>query len=80
MIPTSAGRAEATSGDCEASPSTERSVLVAASDRIVVLDHQLDVVDSFLNPYLKHCHEIYRAGDTLWLLSTDLGKLVLGFP
>jgi hypothetical protein len=55
-----------------------RSVLIAASDRIVVLDRALDVVDSFLNPYLKHCHEIYRAGDTLWLSSTGF-DCVLGF-
>lgn len=56
----------------------ERSVLIAASDRIVILDQELNVVDSFVNPYLKHCHEIYRAGNTLWLSSTGF-DCVLGF-
>ena len=53
-------------------------VLIAASDEILIYDQSFNLVDSFRNDYLKHCHEVYREDDVLWLTSTGFDS-VLGF-
>jgi hypothetical protein len=52
------------------------NVLVAASDELFVYDQGFNIVDSFKNAYLNHCHEIHRAGDMLWLTSTGFDALL----
>ncbi|MGH9891681.1 MAG: hypothetical protein ACREA0_06810, partial [bacterium] len=56
----------------------EEVILIAASNRVIAFDRDFNVVDSFANPYLKHLHEIHRAGDLLWVSSTEFSS-VLGF-
>jgi hypothetical protein len=56
----------------------DEQVFIAASDEIFVYDQGFKIIDSFKNSYLKHCHEVYRAGDMLWLTSTGFDS-VLGF-
>jgi hypothetical protein len=51
-------------------------VLIAASDELWAYDKDFNVVDKFTNRYLKHCHEIHRAGDTLWLSSTGFDSVL----
>jgi hypothetical protein len=53
-------------------------VIVAASDEVLLYDQHFNVVDSFRNAYLKHCHEIFRDGSLVWLTSTGF-DCVLGF-
>jgi hypothetical protein len=53
-------------------------VLIAASDEILIYDQDFNLVDSFRNDYLKHCHEVYEENDVLWLTATGFDS-VLGF-
>jgi hypothetical protein len=53
-------------------------VLIAASDEILIFDRAFNIVDSFRNDYLKHCHEVYTENDVLWLTSTGFDS-ILGF-
>jgi hypothetical protein len=53
-------------------------ILLAASDELFIYDRWFNIVDSYRNAYLKHCHEIYRDNETLWLTSTGF-DCVLGF-
>jgi hypothetical protein len=53
-------------------------VIVAASDEVLLYDRHFKVVDSFRNRYLKHCHEIFKDGNVVWLTSTGF-DCVLGF-
>ena len=56
---------------------TDDLVIVAASDEVILYDKRFNVLDSYTNAYLKHCHEIIRAGDLVWLTSTGF-DCVLG--
>lgn len=56
----------------------EQYVLVAASDEILIYDKAFNMIDSFRNSYLKHCHEICRHHEMLWLTSTGFDS-ILGF-
>lgn len=56
----------------------EDLILIAASDEVLIYDQDFNIVDTFGNAYLKHCHEVHRAGDVLWLASTGFDS-VLGF-
>lgn len=51
-------------------------VLVAASDELIVYDKDFNIIDSFRNTYLKHCHEVCGAGDMLWLTSTGFDSVL----
>ena len=53
-------------------------IFLAASDELFIYDRRFDIVDSFRNSYLKHCHEIHRDNETLWMTSTGY-DCVLGF-
>ena len=53
-------------------------VLIAASDEILIYDQDFTLVDSFRNDYLKHCHEVCKENDVLWLTSTGFDS-ILGF-
>lgn len=52
--------------------------LIAASDAVLVYDRSFRLLETFENPYLRHCHEISLDGDLLWLTSTGFDSL-LGF-
>lgn len=56
----------------------EGHIVIAASDEVLIYDQHFNIVDSFGNAYLKHCHEVCSAGDILWLTSTGFNS-VLGF-
>ena len=52
------------------------SVLISASDELIVYDKDFNIVDSFKNTYLKHCHEVCRSEDVLWLTSTGCDSVL----
>jgi hypothetical protein len=51
---------------------------IAASDELFVYDQQFNIVRSFRNTYLKHCHEIFQLNNHLYLTSTGHDS-ILGF-
>lgn len=53
------------------------NIYIAASDEIFVFDQNFTIVKSFKNDYLRHCHEISIAGDTLYLSSTGFDSILL---
>ena len=56
----------------------DNEVFIAASDELFVFDRQFNKLRSFRNRYLKHCHEISRRGDMIFLTSTGFDA-ILGF-
>lgn len=54
----------------------EGNVYLAASDEIFVFDRAFELLRSFRNPYLKHCHEICRDGTFLYLTSTGFNSVL----
>jgi hypothetical protein len=46
-------------------------IYLAASDEIFVYSKDFRLVRSIRNKYLKHCHETYIIGDTLYVTSTN---------
>ncbi len=56
----------------------EDKIYVAASDEIFVFDTSFDMVASYRNAYLKHCHETCIHGHHLFLTSTGYDS-ILGF-
>jgi hypothetical protein len=51
-------------------------VYIAASDEVFVYNRKFELIESHRNKYLKHCHEICIAGDTLYLTSTGLNSIL----
>jgi hypothetical protein len=51
-------------------------VYLAASDEIFVYDAHFKPVRSFSNRYLKHCHEIFVDGDSLFIVSTGYDSVL----
>ncbi|MFB6286926.1 MAG: hypothetical protein ABEK03_10185 [Candidatus Bipolaricaulia bacterium] len=51
-------------------------VYIAASDEIFVFDSSFKLIDSFTNPYLKHCHEIDVYDGRLYLTSTGFDSIL----
>ena len=49
---------------------------IAASDELLVFDKNFKIIDRWKNQYLKHCHEIFTEGDTLWLTSTGFDSIL----
>ena len=45
-------------------------IYIAASDELFVYDQDFQIQRSFRNPYLKHCHEICKKDNLLFLTST----------
>lgn len=50
---------------------------IAASDEIFVFDKNFNIVKSFKNQYLLHCHEICIAGNYLYLTSTGFDSILI---
>ena len=53
-------------------------IYIAASDELLVFDQAFNIVASFRNPYLKHCHEVCVFERHLFLTSTGYDS-ILGF-
>jgi hypothetical protein len=51
-------------------------VYLAASDEIFVYTKKFELVESYRNKYLKHCHEIFISGNTLFLTSTGFDSVL----
>ena len=51
-------------------------MLVAANAQLLVLDRDFRLVDSFTNPYLRHCHEICVAQDRVFLTATGFDSIL----
>ena len=51
-------------------------VICAASDEVLLYDRHFNLVDTFRNRYLKHCHEVCREGSVIWLTSTGFDCLI----
>jgi hypothetical protein len=54
------------------------TVYIAASDELFAWTPDFERIGSWRNPYLRHCHEIFRHERTLFLTSTGFDA-VLGF-
>ncbi len=54
----------------------EGHIFLAASDEIFVYDQSFNLLESFRNRYLKHCHEIFIANNTLFLTSTGFDSIL----
>ena len=53
-------------------------IFIAASDELFQYTPDFELIDSWRNPYLKHCHEINIFNRTLYLTSTGFDS-ILGF-
>jgi hypothetical protein len=51
-------------------------ILVAANAELLILDRDFRVLESFTNPYLRHCHEISVSGDLVFLTATGFDSLL----
>jgi hypothetical protein len=51
-------------------------VFVAASDEIFEYNPNFEIIDSYRNPYLKHCHEICVHEDHLFITSTAFDTIL----
>ncbi|MEM1403676.1 MAG: hypothetical protein AAGG55_10130 [Pseudomonadota bacterium] len=54
----------------------EDHIFIAASDEVFLFDQGFNLVDSFHNPYLKHCHEISVHGSHLFVCSTGYDSIL----
>lgn len=52
------------------------TVYIAASDELFAYSPEFEVIGSWRNAYLKHCHEISRHGRTLFLTSTGFDSIL----
>lgn len=55
----------------------EDRILCAASDEVFVYDRGFNIVASFRNAYLKHCHEIFARDGLLYLSSTGYDSVLV---
>lgn len=51
-------------------------ILVAANAELLVLNRSFEVMGSYKNPYLRHCHEVCVDQDLLYLTSTGFDSLL----
>jgi len=51
-------------------------IYIAASDELFCYDRDFEIGQSFRNPYLKHCHEIFCRDRRLFLTSTGFDSLL----
>ena len=51
-------------------------VYIAASDELFVFDQSFNILRSFKNPYLHHCHEIIVDADRLYVTSTTYDSIL----
>lgn len=51
-------------------------ILVAANAQLLILDRDFRLLDSFTNPYLRHCHEICVVQDRVFLTATGFDSIL----
>jgi hypothetical protein len=51
-------------------------ILVAANAQLLILDREFRLLDSFTNPFLRHCHEICVAQDRVFLTATGFDSIL----
>ena len=54
----------------------EGKVFIAASDELFVYDSNFKLINSFKNPYLKHCHEMSVYQGNLFITSTGYDSII----
>jgi len=54
----------------------DNDIYIAASDELFCYDQSFEVQNSFKNRHLKHCHEICRMENTIFLTSTGFDSLL----
>lgn len=54
----------------------DNEVFVAASDELFCYSPEFEPLGSYTNPYLRHCHEISRQDDKLFLTSTGYDSVL----
>ncbi|MEZ5892246.1 MAG: hypothetical protein R3C58_03760 [Parvularculaceae bacterium] len=52
-------------------------VFIAASDELFVYTPKFELITSYKNQYLKHCHEIFRFRDHIFITSTGFDSIVI---
>lgn len=52
------------------------NIFLAASDELFYHDSNFNLIDSFRNQYLKHCHEIYLKDSNLYISSTGFDSIL----
>ena len=52
-------------------------IYIAASDELFVYDQDFQIQRSYRNPYLKHCHEICKKDNLLFLTSTGYDSILV---
>ena len=52
-------------------------IYLAASDEIFVYDKNFNIVKSYKNNFLKHCHEIFIKNNTLFITSTGFDSILI---
>ncbi len=55
---------------------TDAEIWIAASDELFCYDPEFRLIASYRNQYLRHCHEIYRRDNLLFLTSTGFDSLL----
>lgn len=56
---------------------TEDAVWIAASDELFCYTPDFELIASYRNPYLRHCHEICRRDQLLFLTSTGFDSILV---
>ena len=51
-------------------------IFIAASDELFLFNRRFEIVASYRNPYLKHCHEIAAFRGALYLTSTGFDSIL----
>ncbi len=51
-------------------------IYIAASNEIFIFDKEFNILKSFRNQYLRHCHETYVSGNILYLTSTHFNSIL----
>jgi len=56
---------------------TDDAVWIAASDELFCYTPEFELIDSYRNEYLRHCHEICRRDHLLFLTSTGFDSILV---
>lgn len=54
----------------------EERILIAANSELLVFDQDFSVVESFTNPFLRHCHEICVSDGRVFLTATGYDSVL----
>lgn len=55
---------------------TEDAIWIAASDELFCYAPDFSLMESYRNPYLRHCHEIWRRDHLIFLTSTGFDSIL----